>query len=115
MENLGTKKPASYEIRQLTLRDMLGPLFRHWPAVIVTFCLILLAAIWAAWGWADRYYVATMQVVVARERSEPTVSGQEENLVVGNGTEVTADDVASEIALLQGRDMLQVVARICNL
>jgi uncharacterized protein involved in exopolysaccharide biosynthesis len=115
MESLGTKKPAGFEIRQLTLRDMLGPLFRHWPAVIGTFCLILLVSIWAAWGWASHYYVATMQVVVERERSEPIVSGQQENLVVGNGTEVTSDEVASEVALLQGRDMLQQIARTCNL
>lgn len=115
MENMGAKRPANYEIRPLTLRDMLGPLFRNWRPVILTFCLILVVAIFAAWGWANHYYVATMQVVVARERSEPAVSGQQENVVVGNEQVVTADEVSSEIALLQGRDMLQEVARICDL
>jgi hypothetical protein len=115
MENAGTRKPDGYELPALTMRDMLGPLFRNWRAVLVAVCGISAIAIWAAWGWANHYYIATMQVVVARERSEPIVSGQQENLVVGNGTPVTADEVASEVALLQGRDMLQVVARICNL
>jgi len=115
MENVGGKKSAGYEIRTLTLRDMLGPLFRNWLAVTITFCAISVIAIWVAWGWANHYYVATMQVVVARERSEPTVSGQQESVVVGNGSAVTADEVASEIALLQGRDMLEEVARICKL
>ena len=115
MEHVSTKKPAVYEIRALTMRDMLGPLFRNWRPVVITFCLILVLGIYAAWGWANHYYVATMQVVVARERSEPTVSGQQESVVVTNDTSVTADEVASEISLLQGRDMLQEVARICKL
>ena len=115
MENLGTKKQGVTEIRPLTLRDMLGPLFRHWPAVVITFCAVSLIALWAAWGWADHYYVASMQIVVARSRSEPSVSGQQENMVVGNESVVTAEEVASEIALLQGQDMLQEVAQTCNL
>jgi uncharacterized protein involved in exopolysaccharide biosynthesis len=115
MENFDAKRLAGSEIRQLTLRDMLGPLFRNWRVVIVTFCLILVLAIWAAWGWANHYYVATMQVVVERERSEPAVSGQQENFVVGNEPVITTEEVASEIALLQGRDMLQEVARTCKL
>ena len=115
MENQGSKKQGGYEIRPLTMRDMLGPLFRHWRAVVMTFCALLLIAAWAAWGWAAHYYVATMQVVVARERSEPVVTGQQENVVVGSESAITAEEVASEIALLQGRDMLQEVARTCNL
>jgi uncharacterized protein involved in exopolysaccharide biosynthesis len=115
VENLGMREPANYEIRQLTLRDMLGPLFRNWRIVLVTYCVISVLAIVAAWGWANHYYVATMQVIVARERSEPTVSGQQENVVVGNEPAITADEVASEIALLQGRDMLQEVGRVCGL
>ncbi len=55
-----------------------------------------------------------MQVVVGRERSDPTVTGQQ-NAAAGNNTVVTADEVASEIALLQGRDMLREVAEICKL
>jgi uncharacterized protein involved in exopolysaccharide biosynthesis len=115
MENFGAKRLAGYDIRQLTLRDMLVPLFRNWRVVIVTFCSIAVVAIWAAWGWANHYYVATMQVVVERERSEPAVSGQQENFVVGNAPVITTEEVASEIALLQGRDMLQEVARTCKL
>lgn len=115
MENLGTKKLAGYEMRQLTLRDMVGPLFRNGRAVMATFCSIAVLATWAAWGWANHYYAATMQVVVERERSEPAVSGQQENFVVGNEPVVTTEEVASEIALLQGRDMLQEVTRTCKL
>jgi uncharacterized protein involved in exopolysaccharide biosynthesis len=115
MENMGPKKPGHYEIRALTLRDMIGPLFRNWRAVILTFCVILGIAIAVAWRWADNYYVASMQVVVSRERSDPTVTGQQNAALVENGTAVTADEVASEIALLQGRDMLRQVVQTCKL
>jgi len=115
MGNPDTKKSGVYEMRQLTLRDMVGPLFRKGRVVMVTFCSIAVLAIWAAFGWANHYYVATMQVVVERERSEPAVSGQQENFVVGNERVVTTEEVASEIALLQGRDMLQEVTRTCQL
>ena len=116
MEKVGPKKSAAYDIRRLTLRDMTAPLFRNWRAVVVTFCSIFAITTVVAWRWATSYYVATMQVVVSRERSNPTVTGQQQNLVVAdNGTAVAADEVASEIALLQGRDMLREVARTCKL
>lgn len=116
MENVGPKKSAGYDVRRLTLRDMTAPLFRNWRVVVVTFCSIFAIAAVVAWRWASSYYVATMQVVVSRERSNPTVTGQQQNVVVAdNGTAVAADEVASEIALLQGRDMLREVARTCNL
>src|ERR1700682_1497151 len=114
MENMKAKKSSGYELRRWTVRDMPGPLFRNWRPVAVTFCLILVGAILVARVWASHYYVASMQVYVARERSGPTVSGQQ-IAVIESGHSFTTDEVASEIALLQGRDMLEDVARTCNL
>ncbi|HZV58894.1 MAG TPA: hypothetical protein VFF42_01040 [Candidatus Eremiobacteraceae bacterium] len=114
MENMNAKKSSGYELRRLTVRDMTGPLFRNWRPAAVTFCLIFVVAILVARVWASHYYVASMQVYVARERSDPTVSGQQ-IAVIESGHSVTTDEVASEIALLQGRDMLEDVARTCNL
>ena len=114
MEKIGTKKPNSYDLPRLTLRDMLGPLFRHRLVVFGTFSLVLAASILVAFFWAKHYYAATMQIVVARERSNPPVTGQQ-SAAADNTTSVTADEVASEVALLQGRDMLQEVVRSCQL
>jgi uncharacterized protein involved in exopolysaccharide biosynthesis len=114
MDNIGTRKLANYDTRLLTLRDMLRPLFRNGPVVIVMFCSIFAIAIVLAWGWANHYYVATMQVVVSGGRSDPTITGQQ-NAALVNQREVTVDEVVSEIALLQGRDMLQEVVGICKL
>ena len=114
MESKGARKSAQYDIRVWTLRDMVGPLFRNWRAVVATFCAILVVAIVAAWVWAHNYYIASMQVVVSQERSDPKVSGQNA-AVIDNGPDVTADEVATEIALLQGRDMLAEVVQTCQL
>jgi uncharacterized protein involved in exopolysaccharide biosynthesis len=115
MAEAGPKKTANYEIRTLTMRDMVGPLFRNWRAVIATFCLIFVVAIFVGWRWAANYYVSSMQVVVSRERSDPKVTGQQNAALLNNESPVTADEVASEIALLQGRDMLEEVVRVCKL
>src|ERR1700730_6907752 len=56
-----------------------------------------------------------MQVVVSRDRSNPKDTGQQNAAVEENDVGVTSDDVASEIALLQGRDLLEEVVRTCNL
>lgn len=114
MENVGRKKSARNNVRALTLRDMVGPLFRNWRTVLVIFCIILGMAIVVSWAWAKHYYVAAMQIVVSQERSDPTVTGQQ-NAPVDSVPPVTTDEVDSEIALLQGRDMLQEVVRICKL
>jgi uncharacterized protein involved in exopolysaccharide biosynthesis len=114
MDGAGTKRSAGYEIRQLTMRDVLGPLFRNWRAVIVTFCAIFAVAIFVAWTWANHYYVSTMQVVVERERSEPTVTPQQVSMQATN-KDITTDDVASEVAILQGHDLLREVVQTCKL
>jgi polysaccharide biosynthesis transport protein len=115
MVTTGLKKSARYDIPRLTLRDMLGPLFRHRLAALATFCLVFLSCVLVAWLWASHYYVATMQVVVGRERLDAAVTPQPTAAVQDSSKIVTTDDVASEVALLQGTDMLREVARTCKL
>ena len=115
MEKTGARKPPNHELRALTLRDMVGPLFRNGRAVIVTFCLIFALAVVLGWAWARNYYVSSMQVFVSQERSDPKVTGQQNGPLIDNSASVTADEVESEIALLQGRDMLREVVRTCKL
>jgi polysaccharide biosynthesis transport protein len=114
VDRMSTRKSASEGPRQLTCRDMLAPLFRKRWMVVATFCSIFALSILLAWGWASGYYVSTMQVLVGRERSEPTVTSQQ-NGTEGNNKVVTTDEVASEVALLQGRDMLREVVQTCKL
>jgi uncharacterized protein involved in exopolysaccharide biosynthesis len=109
------KQNAPYQIPTLTLRDMLGPLFRHRVAVILAFSAVFLTAVLVAVFWARNYYVTSMQIVVGRERIDPTVTSQPVAALQDSNRPVTTDDVASEISLLQGKDMLREVVQACNL
>ena len=113
MDKSNAKKPIANELRVLTLRDMVAPLFRKKRIVLGTFLLIFCLATLMGWRWASHYYESSMQVVVGRERSEPTVTPQAD--VLQDSKVVTTDDVASEAALLQGRDMLSQAAQTCKL
>jgi transcription antitermination factor NusG len=80
--------------------------------LIVTVALILV--ILAAWFWASNYYVFTMQVLVQEDRSDPAITtGQ--NAAVQTGKPITADQITSEIALLQGGDVLHAGVVNCGL
>ena len=113
MGSLTTKKAAAVLIRPLTVRDMLAPLFRKKRVVLATFFAIFAVAIFVAWSGAS-YYVSTMQIVVERERSESTVTPQQISMQATNKV-ITTDDVASEVALLQGQDMLREVVQTCKM
>jgi uncharacterized protein involved in exopolysaccharide biosynthesis len=115
MEKTNIKKLTGYDTPRLTLRDMLSPLFRHRLAVTMTFSSIFLVSILVAWVWANHYYVATMQVLVGRERLDTAVTPQPTAAVQETNRVVTTYDVDSEVTLLQGRDMLRQVAQTCKL
>jgi len=102
------------QFSSVTLRDLVAPLFRHRKLVSWAFLSIFLTALGVAWLWAARYYVSRMQVVVQQERSDPAVSAGQSAAITSNKP-VTMDQVASEIALLQGQDMLNKVAAVCGL
>jgi polysaccharide biosynthesis transport protein len=98
----------------LTLRDALTPLFRHKRMVILTFCSVFLASTLFAWLWAAHYYVAKMQVVVEQDRSDPAITTAQSAAVTSNRA-LTVDQISSEVALLQGQDMMRTVAATCGL
>ena len=66
-----TKNVLDEGLPELSLRDILLPIFRHKRLVIGVFCGVMLLAALVAWGWAARYYVSSMQVVVDQSRSDP--------------------------------------------
>src|SRR3974377_54030 len=111
----GVKKAGRYEVPSLTLRDMLRPLFRRWLLMLLTFCLVFFASVFVAWYWATGYYETNMQIVVGRERLDPAVTPQPTAAVQAISGEMVADDVASEVTLLQGTDILREVGLACKL
>jgi uncharacterized protein involved in exopolysaccharide biosynthesis len=100
--------------QDITLRDFLAPLFRRRRLVILSFCGVLLGAVLVASLWAASYYEASMQILVQEHRSDPTITPSP-NSAVGAGGMITPDQISSEVALLQGNDILRSVASICGL
>ena len=108
-----TKKSSEDNASNASLRDMLAPLFRRRFITIVTFSSVLILFTLLAWVWAARYYSSSFQVLVEQERTDPPVStGQSASV---NNRAVTTDQVASEVALLLGNDMLRGVVKTCGL
>ena len=71
------------------------------------------SALSVAWFWVSKYYVAKMQVIVEQTRSDPTISAGQ-NVAVVTSRAPSPDVVGSEIALLQGQDMMREVAQTCG-
>lgn len=101
--------------RELTIRDLMAPLFRHRRLVMGTFLAALVASVALAWGWAARYYVAKMQVLVEQDRSDPAITTAPQSTSMPAIKPLTTDEISSEVALLQGQDMLRSVAATCGM
>ena len=102
------------EARKYNLRDIVAPLFRHKRIAIAAFSGVFGFSSLFAWIWAAQYYVSTMQILVEQDRSDPAVSSGQ-IATIQNSKAVTVDQVSSEVALLQGKDMLRSVVELCGL
>ena len=93
----------------LTIRSVLGVLFRRQRLIILSFVATCLAVSLAIWILPDQYQ-AEMKVLVQRDRVDPLVSpGNDATTVQPQSTRVTEQDVNSEVDLLQSPELLQKV------
>lgn len=106
----GFQNPSRFS----TLRDWLAVGFRRRRLIALSFSGVFLASILFAWLWAARYYESSMQVLVATDRADPTVTPQP-NSTAPNNELVTDNQINSEMALLQGNDVLRQVVIDCGL
>ena len=104
---------ATETMGALSLRDALAPIFRHKRLVMSVSASVFACSVFVAWFWVSRYYVARMQVIVEQTRSDPTISSGQNAAVVTNRAP-SPDVVSSEIALMQGQDMMREVAQTCG-
>jgi uncharacterized protein involved in exopolysaccharide biosynthesis len=91
-----------------TLRDLLTPIFRHMRAGILIAVAVFIA-ISSVVLTRPRQYQAEMKILVKRERLEPLVSG-DPNVRPQPRTDVTEDEINSEVELLRSRDLLEQIA-----
>lgn len=113
MNTTNRRTPSEPPAQELSLRDILAPLFRHRRIVIITFCAVFAMGTVLAWAWAARYYRASMEVLVEQDRSDPAVTTAQNGAVTAKN--VSIDQVSSEVALLQGADMYRSIVVSCGL
>ena len=101
------------EAASITLRDVVAPVFRHRRLVAVSFFGILLGSIVAAF-FLPKQYQAEMKILVKRERVEPTLT-LDKTTVIDSRSEVTEEQVQSEVELLRSRDLLENVVKATGL
>jgi uncharacterized protein involved in exopolysaccharide biosynthesis len=87
-------------------RDLIAIGFRHKRAIVITFCAILLGALLATIVQPAEYQAST-KFLIERSRMDPIVSaGQDTKLV---RSDVTEEELNSEVELLQSEDVLRQV------
>jgi uncharacterized protein involved in exopolysaccharide biosynthesis len=92
----------------LSLRDLVTPLFRRRRTIIVTFFSVLAAAI-ALIVLLGPTYTSRMTILVDRERLEPLVTPESTAQQVTPNMPITEEEINSEVELLLSRDVLEKV------
>jgi len=99
---------ASIPRGDITLRDVLTPLFRHKRLMVVSFSVIALASILVGLGYSNTYE-AHMAVLVNRERVDPMVTSESTSQMVLPAPAVAEEEINSEAELLKSQDVLEKV------
>jgi len=102
-----------HEESRVSLRDVIAPLFRHRRLVRWSFLAIFLGSIVAAL-LLPKQYQAEMKILVKRERVDPAVSSNKAT-VFETHSEVTEEQVQSEVELMRSRDLLENVVKVCGI
>ncbi|HEX5411674.1 MAG TPA: hypothetical protein VFZ27_07405 [Terriglobia bacterium] len=111
--NSHTPSNGSKAVSLVTARDIAAIVFRHWKVTIASFIAILAGAMFCLYG-SGRYQAQMMILVENGTRANPVVTAQE-NATPEMRTEVTEQELNSELALLQSPSLLQQVVVACGL
>lgn len=105
-----------HELRRassVSLRDVVAPVFRNKRLVTMVFLGALLGSIAVAFV-LPKQYQAEMKILVKRERVDPILTS-EKTTVVESHSEVSEEQVQSEVELLRSKDLLENVVKECGL
>lgn len=102
------KAPSSFSVR-----DLLAVGFRRKRTAVLCFSGVLLGALLFAFVMPPQYR-ATTKFVVDRERADAVVSPQQ-NMPVAISSQVTEEELNTELGLLQDADVLREVVLACGL
>jgi uncharacterized protein involved in exopolysaccharide biosynthesis len=101
------------EASRVSVRDVIAPVFRHRRLVALSFLGIFLGSAVAALV-LPKQYQAEMKVLVKRERIDPTLTS-DKTTVLESRSDVTDEQVQSEVELFQSRDLLENVVKECGI
>jgi uncharacterized protein involved in exopolysaccharide biosynthesis len=107
-----TQNRDSFQGLSLSVRDLVGIVFRRRRVIILSFAGLLAGALLAI-KFLPPTYEAQMKILVERERVDPVVSTNANNSVPDHG--LTENEVTSEVELFQSRDSLQKAVEDCKL
>jgi uncharacterized protein involved in exopolysaccharide biosynthesis len=93
---------------EITLRDLLAPLFRRRRLMTVSFLFLALMSVLLALAVSNTYE-AHMAVLVNRERVDPLVTTEATSQLLVPAPAVTEEEINSEAELLRSRDVLEKV------
>src|ERR1700730_11891452 len=93
---------------EVSLRDVLSPLFRRRRLFVLSLCGILLGTILAA-VLQPSQYEAHMEILVKRERVDPVVTTEATTQMAQAAPAVTEEEINSEVEILKSRDLLEKV------
>jgi len=95
--------------RQFSLRDLVAPLFRRKRVLIVSFFCALALYLFVGLVVMPPPYRAHMDMLVKGERFDPVVTAEPTTQLPINSSEVTLEEINSEVELLTSRDVLEKV------
>ena len=105
------EKNASFpgeESGDISLRDLVTPLFRRQRILAVTFLSVLGAVILVA-VLVGPIFTSRMTVLVNRERLDPLMTPESTTQLITTSTPITEEEINSEVELLSSRDVLEKV------
>jgi uncharacterized protein involved in exopolysaccharide biosynthesis len=113
MQRLNYRNAQGMTLEGPSLRDLLTPLFRRQRFLSASFLGLALIAVLASLS-ASNNYKCRMEILVNRERSDPTVTSQTSQSPV-TAPLVTEEEMNSEVELLRSPELLTEVVRVNGL
>jgi uncharacterized protein involved in exopolysaccharide biosynthesis len=108
MKETNVQMVLANNLADLSVRDVVVPLFRRKRLLIVTFISVLGAAILLALLLGPSYS-SRMEILVNRERLDPLVSTEATTQLITTDNPVTPEEINSEVELVSSRDVLEKV------
>ncbi len=113
MEELVIRPPANQHSFSVPTRELIAIGFRRKRLIVTVFSGILLGATLCAF-FLSRQYKSTMEILVNHQRLDPVVTTQ---AVTGEAvrSEITEEDMNTEVQLITSRDLLEQAVVACGL